>query len=39
MSILPRIRTKDLQQLTQNRNVPEAVRRQAGRLNLTRTGH
>lgn len=39
MSILPRIRSKDLQQLSQNRNVPEAVRRQAARLNLARTGH
>jgi regulator of extracellular matrix RemA (YlzA/DUF370 family) len=32
MNILPRIRTKDLQNLTQNRNVSEAVRRQAYRL-------
>ena len=39
MSILPRIRSKDLQHLTQNRNVPEAIRRQAARLNQTRTGH
>src|ERR1043166_7911158 len=31
MNILPRIRTKDLQNLTQNRNVSEAVRRQAQR--------
>ena len=39
ISILPRIRSKDLQHLSQNRNVPEAVRRQAARLNQTRTGH
>ncbi len=39
IGILPRIRTKDLQQLTQNRNVSEAVRRQAFRLLSTRTGH
>jgi hypothetical protein len=39
IGILPRIRTKDLQQLTQNRNVSEAVRRQAFRLLATRTGH
>jgi hypothetical protein len=38
MNILPRIRTKDLQQLTQNRNVSETVRRQAFRLGQTRSG-
>ncbi|HKG79749.1 MAG TPA: hypothetical protein VKA78_10030, partial [Pyrinomonadaceae bacterium] len=38
MNILPRIRTKDLQALTQNRNVSEAVRRQAYRLHQTRSG-
>jgi len=38
MNILPRIRTKDLAQLTQNRNVSEAVRRQAYRLQQTRGG-
>lgn len=39
ISTLPRIRTKDLQNLTQNRNVSEAVRRQALRLSQTRSGH
>ena len=39
ITILPRIRTKDLQQITQNRNVSEAVRRQAYRLLSTRSGH
>ena len=38
MNILPRIRTKDLQSLQQNRNVSEAVRRQAYRLTQTRAG-
>ena len=38
MNILPRIRTKDLLALTQNRNISEAVRRQAYRLNQTRSG-
>lgn len=38
MSILPRIRTKDLQHLSQNRNVSEAARRQALRLAQTRAG-
>ncbi len=38
LNILPRIRTKDLQTLTQNRNVSEAVRRQAYRLQQTRSG-
>jgi len=38
MNILPRIRTKDLANLTENRNVSEAVRRQAYRLKQTRGG-
>lgn len=38
MNILPRIRTKDLNTLTQNRNVSEAVRRQAYRLVSARSG-
>ena len=38
MNILPRIRTKDLQGLSQNRNVSEMVRRQATRLAQARTG-
>lgn len=38
LNILPRIRTKDLQQLSQNRNVSEAVRRQSQRITQTRTG-
>lgn len=38
ISTLPRIRTKDLQNLTQNRNVSEAVRRQALRLAQVRGG-
>ncbi len=38
ISTLPRIRTKDLKNLTQNRNVSEAVRRQALRLTQTRAG-
>ena len=36
--ILPRIRTKDLQNLSQNRNVSEGVRRQAERLCQARSG-
>jgi hypothetical protein len=39
INILPRIHTKDLQHIAQNRNVSEAVRRQALRLVATRTGH
>lgn len=39
IGIMPRIRSKDLQHLSQNRNVPEAVRRQAYRLTQMRTGH
>jgi len=38
MNILPRIRTKDLQHLAQNKNVSEAVRRQSYRLTQTRSG-
>lgn len=38
MNILLRIRTKDLLQLSQNRNVSETVRRQAHRLSSTRSG-
>ena len=38
INILPRIRTKDLQHLSQNRNISEAVRRQALRLYQTRSG-
>jgi hypothetical protein len=38
IGILPRIRTKDLKNLSQNRNVSEAVRRQALRLSQTRSG-
>ena len=38
LSTLPRIRTKDLKNLTQNRNVPEATRRQAQRLSDARSG-
>jgi hypothetical protein len=39
VSTLPRIRSKDLQHLSQNRNVSEAVRRQSLRLVQTREGH
>lgn len=38
MNLLNRIRTKDLQQLSQNRNVSEAARRQAYRLQQARSG-
>lgn len=38
INILPRIRTKDLQNLSQNRNVSEAVRKQAYRLAQVRSG-
>jgi regulator of extracellular matrix RemA (YlzA/DUF370 family) len=38
ISTLPRIRTKDLKNLAQNRNVPEATRRQALRLSEARSG-
>ncbi|MCA1818122.1 MAG: hypothetical protein LC746_17390 [Acidobacteria bacterium] len=39
MTILTRIQSRDLQALSQNRNVSDAVRRQAQRLMATRTGH
>jgi hypothetical protein len=39
INILPRIHSKDLQHISKNRNVPEAVRRQAYRLVATRSGH
>lgn len=38
ISTLPRIRTKDLKHLSQNRNVSEAARRQAMRLAQARSG-
>ncbi|MDQ2973933.1 MAG: hypothetical protein M3R69_00820 [Acidobacteriota bacterium] len=38
IGILPRIRTKDLHNLSLNRNVSEAVRRQAIRLSQSRSG-
>jgi hypothetical protein len=38
INILPRIRTKDLQHLAQNRNVSDAIRRQANRLTQSRSG-
>jgi regulator of extracellular matrix RemA (YlzA/DUF370 family) len=38
IGILPRIRTKDLQHISLNRNVSEAVRRQALRLSQARSG-
>ncbi|MDQ3666632.1 MAG: hypothetical protein M3410_08655 [Acidobacteriota bacterium] len=38
IGILPRIRTKDLHHISQNRNVSEAVRRQALRLAQARSG-
>jgi len=38
IGILPRIRSKDLHHLSQNRNVSEGVRRQALRLSQTRAG-
>ena len=38
MNILPRLRTKDLHGITQNRNVSETVRRQAARLAQARSG-
>ena len=38
ISTLPRIRTKDLKNLSQNRNVSEAARRQALRLSGARSG-
>lgn len=39
MNLLNRLQAKDLKAITQNRNVSEAVRRQAARLIATRTGH
>jgi hypothetical protein len=39
IQILSRLHTRDLQSLSQNRNVPESVRRQAYRLTQTRKGH
>jgi hypothetical protein len=39
ISTLPRIHTKDLKNLSQNRNVSEAARRQALRLSSARSGH
>jgi hypothetical protein len=38
LGMLPRIRTKDLQTIAVNRNISEAVRRQAGRLSQARSG-
>jgi hypothetical protein len=38
MNLLPRIRTKDLNGIAQNRNVSETVRRQATRLAQARSG-
>jgi hypothetical protein len=38
LNILPRIRTRDLKALGQNKNVSEAIRRQAYRLEQTRSG-
>ena len=38
INMLPRIRTKDLQNLALNRNISEAVRRQADRIGQARTG-
>jgi hypothetical protein len=39
VNILPRIRTKDLLNITQNRNVSEAIRKQANRLAQARSGN
>jgi hypothetical protein len=39
LGILPRLQARDLQALSQNRNVPDGVRRQAFRLIQTRAGH
>lgn len=38
IGMLPRIRTKDLKNLSQNKNISEAVRRQAERLSEARSG-
>ncbi|HKP72115.1 MAG TPA: hypothetical protein VJT82_04200 [Pyrinomonadaceae bacterium] len=39
ITVMTRLYTKDLKQITQNRNISEAVRRQAQRLVQTRAGH
>ena len=39
INTLPRIRTKDLKSLSQNRNVSESARRHAQRLSNARSGH
>ena len=39
INVLMWLQTKDLQNISQNRNVSEAVRRQAQRLAQTRSGH
>jgi hypothetical protein len=39
LGILPRLQARDLQALSQNRNVPDGVRRQAQRIMQTRAGH
>jgi hypothetical protein len=39
LAILPRLQGRDLQALSQNRNVPDGIRRQAFRLIQTRAGH
>jgi hypothetical protein len=39
ITIMPRIHTKDLNHISQNRNVSDAVRRQAQRLSSARSGH
>ena len=39
LNVLMRLQTKDLQSISQNRKVSEAVRRQAQRLAQTRAGH
>jgi hypothetical protein len=39
INVLLRLHTKDLQHISQNRNVSDAVRRQAQRLAQTRMGH
>lgn len=39
VNILPRIQTKDLVNLVQNRNISEAARKQALRITQTRKGH
>ncbi|MDT7541105.1 MAG: hypothetical protein QOE33_1009 [Acidobacteriota bacterium] len=39
ITVLPRIQTRDLHAISQNRNVSDAVRRQAHRLVQTRSGH